>query len=445
MTTINSLIMTMPGSPGAAAGNTSGAASSAGGNPFGQMLVQVIGGTGSQAQSSTLPNLTSLLAGLLAGMSTEESAAMLEAPGSEVMMKLLEQLADNPKLLEQHLGDEDMQAWLAQAALLLQGMQLLPAAAWSTEDTGTTATASQAGGEAASMPAMNAQQAQNVLKQFVQALNQHPNEIFLNQLQDKLAAILTKRNQTEQTLPIQTGEDGKAAGANKTAEVTFTVLPSTAASRLEMLAARHTPIQLAEGGKGGQAMQQEQTESGHESGESHQGPFSTATVSGKHPLERMQAPAETVPVRAGQLVEDISKFMLSKLRVQTGSGITEARLSLTPEALGHVDVRLTLHNGQLVAQFAAQTAMGKDALESQLAQLRNILQSQGIQVEKIEVAQSPSLQSNMFQDPRGQQQSRQSGSHSREQARDGNEEYAVEAAAILRREASEEDGFDVIA
>ncbi|MNC48443.1 flagellar hook-length control protein [compost metagenome] len=145
------------------------------------------------------------------------------------------------------------------------------------------------------------------------------------------------------------------------------------------------------------------------------------------------------------MAEDISKFVLGKLRVQTGNGITEARLTLTPEALGQVDVKLTLHNGQLVAQFAAQTSMGKDALESQLAQLRNMLQNQGIQVEKIEVAQSPSLQSSMFQDPRGQQQSRQPASRGKEQGRDGNEEYAAEAAAILRRETPEEEGFDVIA
>lgn len=445
MTTINPLVMTMPGSSAAVQGNTAGAAA-AGGNAFGQMLVQVIGGTGAQAQeTSSLPNLASLLAGLLAGMSSEESAAMLDGTESEVLVKLLEQLADNPELLEQHLGDEDMQAWLAQAALLLQGMQLLPAAVVNPQE--DAAAANQAtGGESAPAQAMNVQQAQMVLKQFVQALNQHPDEIFLNQLQDKLAAILTKRNQPESALPAQTGENG--ATANKSAEVTFTVLPSTAATRLEMLAARHTPIQLAESGKAAaQALPEEQSEAGKQSGGSREELFGTTVVNGRHTVERAQAPAESFPVRAGQLAEDISKFMLGKLRVQTGSGITEARLSLTPEALGHVDVRLTLHNGQLVAQFAAQTAMGKDALESQLAQLRNMLQAQGIQVEKIEVAQSPSLQSSMFQDPRGQQQPRQPGSRGKEQSRDGNEEYAVEAAAILRREASgdDEDGFDVIA
>lgn len=441
MTTINSLVMTMP-SAGAVQGNAAGTASVAGGSGFGQMLVQVMGGTGAQAQTSTLPNLTSLLAGLLAGMSSEESAALLDGTGSEVMVKLLEQLADSPELLEQHLGDEDMQAWLAQAALLLQGMQLLPAAVLNMEVQDSSSHPAEA--EATGAPAMNAQQAQVVLKQFVQALNQHPDEIFLNQLQDKLAVILTKRNQPEQTLPVHSFEDGKS-GANKYAEVTFTVQPSTAASRLEMLAARHMPIQLAENGKSAQTLPQEQSETGQPSGEQQEGLFSTAAVNGRHPLERAHAPADSIPVRAGQLAEDISKFMLNKLRVQTGNGLTEARLSLTPEALGHVDVRLTLHNGQLVAQFAAQTAMGKDALESQLAQLRNILQTQGIQVEKIEVAQSPSLQSSMFQDPRGQQQPRQSGSRGKEQARDGNEEYAVEAAAILRKEASDEDGFDVIA
>lgn len=442
MTTINPLIMTMP-SGTAAQGTATGAGAAAGGSAFSQMLVQVVGAAAAETSASVLPDLTSLLANLLSGMTSEESAAILEESGSEVLAKLVDQLADNPELLEQHIGDEDLQSWLAQAAMLLQGMQLIPVTAWAGEET-AAGESLPAGETGTAAPAFTTQQAQVILKQFVQAVNQHPDEIFLNQLQEKLTAILTKSNQPEQALPVHASQTVAGGTTYKPVEVVYTQT-SSAASRLEMLAAKHMPIQLSGTGEQASSLSQNQSETGEKPADSQEGPFSVIPNHARLAAERAPAANEVIPVRAGQLAEDISKFVLGKLRVQNANGLTEARLSLTPEALGHVDVRLTLHNGQLVAQFAAQTALGKDALESQLAQLRNMLQNQGIQVEKIEVAQSASLQSSMFQDPRGQQQPRQSSARGKEQNRDGNEEYATEAAAILRKQTSDDEGFDVIA
>ncbi|WP_426447094.1 flagellar hook-length control protein FliK [Paenibacillus sp. S-38] len=123
-------------------------------------------------------------------------------------------------------------------------------------------------------------------------------------------------------------------------------------------------------------------------------------------LPTLQMPAESFP-------DDMTQFVMNSFLLDSGAdGITEAKLSLYPQHLGHVEVKLTMQNGQLIAQFAADNAAGKDMLESQLAQLRHSLQSQGIQVEKLEVTQSSNaqgFQSGMFQEKgQGQQpQSRQ--------------------------------------
>ncbi|WP_028550426.1 flagellar hook-length control protein FliK [Paenibacillus sp. UNC451MF] len=123
---------------------------------------------------------------------------------------------------------------------------------------------------------------------------------------------------------------------------------------------------------------------------------SNGTHVAKTPVLLMQAPTFT---------EDMSQFVMKSFTVNAiAEGITEAKLSLYPQHLGHVDVKLTMHNGQLIAQFVAENMIGKEMLESQMSQLRATLQNQGIQVDKLEVTQSPSLQSGLFQEQRQQQQ-----------------------------------------
>ena len=112
---------------------------------------------------------------------------------------------------------------------------------------------------------------------------------------------------------------------------------------------------------------------------------------------------------ASTFTDDMTQFVVSSFVMEASAdGFTEAKISLYPQHLGHVDVKLTMHNGQLVAQFVADSLVGKEMLENQLSQLRTALQSHGIQVEKLEVSQSQSFQSGMFQDGRQQQQPGQS-------------------------------------
>ncbi|MEK3915418.1 flagellar hook-length control protein FliK [Paenibacillus sp. FSL H7-0331] len=120
----------------------------------------------------------------------------------------------------------------------------------------------------------------------------------------------------------------------------------------------------------------------------------------KPPVILMQAP---------NFVEEMTQLVVKSFTLETKQdGFTEAKLSLYPQNLGQVDVRLTMHNGQLIAQFMADSSLGKEMLESQLSQLRTTLQSQGIQVEKLEVSQNQAFQSGMFQEQQRQQQSQQS-------------------------------------
>jgi len=117
--------------------------------------------------------------------------------------------------------------------------------------------------------------------------------------------------------------------------------------------------------------------------------------------------AEAPPVPVEQFAKTMESLIVKQFRVTNVNGQTEARLSLTPEHLGQVHVKISMHNGQLMAMFVADSAAAKELLENQMVQLRSALQSQGLQVEKLEVAQS-SVHSNFFQD-RGNQHGREQG------------------------------------
>lgn len=429
-------------------GSTAAAGAATAGTGFGQLLVQVMGSSSTgQTGSGTLPNLVQMLEGLFGNLPLDEMASLTDEGGLEALNALLEQLSEQPELLDELLGSDEMQEWLMQAAMLLQGMQILPVAQEAAPGTGENPQADDVRIEGTGI---GRQKGLEILKAFTQATNEQPDSIFLEQLQEKLAKIVggTQTNKgPEASEGTKVGTNSQGASVKDLDLTVQTVKTVSHASRLEILAAKTMPVNRLEAilGTGEQGGLEAAATAATESDTQPLNMF--AQDPNRIAVQNASITSEAV-INADTLVEDMNAFMMSKLRLQTGNGLTEARLTLNPEALGQVDVKLTLQNGQLVAQFSAHTLMGKETLESQMAQLRATLQSQGIQVEKMEVTQSPSLQSGMFQDQRHQQQSRQFNNRQNQSSSssDGSDEYAAEASAILNgRRQTGRDGFDVIA
>ncbi|KAA8784632.1 flagellar hook-length control protein FliK [Paenibacillus sp. 4624] len=139
-------------------------------------------------------------------------------------------------------------------------------------------------------------------------------------------------------------------------------------------------------------------------------------------------PAEPV-MQATNFAKEMTQFVVSKLDIVNQKGFSEATISLRPEHLGKLDVQITLQNGQLVARFMTEHVMAKDMLEQQMMQLRSSLQSQGIQVERLEVTQNSSLGSEMYQDG-GRQQGNQSQQQRRSRERGEHTDEAVTSAGL---------------
>lgn len=107
------------------------------------------------------------------------------------------------------------------------------------------------------------------------------------------------------------------------------------------------------------------------------------------PILARGAAAPTTFVLAEDFAETMNEMIVQRFDVRTLNGISEARLMLFPEHMGQVDVKISMQNGVLTAVFQTDTAVAKDMLDNQMAQLRASLQAQGLNVEKLEVTHSP--------------------------------------------------------
>lgn len=142
----------------------------------------------------------------------------------------------------------------------------------------------------------------------------------------------------------------------------------------------------------------------------------------------VKAMAQPIPVN--QFANEMTNLVVNKLEFVKLQGFTEARISLNPEHLGQVDIKITMQNGQLVAQFMTRNSDARELIDQQMSQLRSALQGQGLQVEKLEVTQSSQSSSSQFYQDGRQPGSGQQDSNRRSREKDVPSDDAVATAAI---------------
>ncbi len=91
---------------------------------------------------------------------------------------------------------------------------------------------------------------------------------------------------------------------------------------------------------------------------------------------------------AAAQVREIANQIMEQIKITIRPEQTNMELQLNPEHLGRVNLTITEKEGMMTAQFTTQTEVAKEAIESQMASLRETLQNQGIKVEAIEVTVS---------------------------------------------------------
>jgi flagellar hook-length control protein FliK len=81
------------------------------------------------------------------------------------------------------------------------------------------------------------------------------------------------------------------------------------------------------------------------------------------------------------LVSELTEY----IRLTSGNEFSKIEMQLNPANLGKMIVEVTSNHGEVTTKIIAQTQAGKEAIETNLAQMRTNLEQQGVRVASIEV------------------------------------------------------------
>jgi flagellar hook-length control protein FliK len=125
--------------------------------------------------------------------------------------------------------------------------------------------------------------------------------------------------------------------------------------------------------------------------------------------------------------QDIMRQVMDYMRINLKPELTNLEMQLHPASLGTLQVQVASKGGVITANFITQNEAVKSALESQMIQLKESFEEQGVKVEAIEVT----VQSHAFE--RNLEQGRGRGNQGREPERkartrriDLNDPFSVE-------------------
>lgn len=393
---------------------------------FQQALVQVIAGQGqSQTEGQTQTSgesAAAAAAGLQALLSAEAGAG---APSSEELLAMVERLIDaldSEGSQDDGVSEADAETLLGQLEALQALMALLGASDVKSIDWNARsfAAGSADAEQAVLLPQIKAAlqdtliQLQDLLQQggFKRIMGQEPNALISGRLTELAAALFPKSAGGE---PSEHGRSERLpswiqAQPSAAREQTMTLLQRLAGQAANPAAAPDATAFAEDVRSALTAAQQEPAVPAE--------PMTAAQFTAlrqdalRELVSMMPKAAPTASyVIAEEFAQSMADMMIGKFDIRSLNGLSEARLQLFPEQLGSVDVKITMQNGVLTAIFHTDTAMAKDMLENQMAQLRASLQSQGINVDKLEVShgQTPAGMSqqqqgqggNMFNGGRG--------------------------------------------
>ncbi|MEC0231565.1 flagellar hook-length control protein FliK [Paenibacillus alba] len=385
---------------------------------------------------------------------------------------LLEAMNSNPALAQQLLQDPKVSKWFADAKQLLQTLgDNTSGGAFSLPSTVNLQTADSLNLDAQNtlltLASLTKQQPENPIVQFLNQNLQNTIQPLLPELMASLSGPASNAKSVKTTTdaaeglidankdevaPIDRSNHHKRASnlpiTPKLVEDAFTLVQAPK-SKLELLAVKNVLLASSiETNTGSKEALIDLMDLPIESDVSSNTIVTIADLQ-KAQIANTAVAKAPATINAANFAEEMTDHVMKNLKITVAGGFSEAKLSLFPKNLGQVDVRISMHDGQLIAQFAADSLAGKQMLESQLPSLRQALLIQGLQVEKLEVTQNQNMQSSMFQEQRqqqafaqSQQQNKNRSGNFQEDLLDFNQEIESVAQA---RTAVNGNSFDVIA
>lgn len=109
-----------------------------------------------------------------------------------------------------------------------------------------------------------------------------------------------------------------------------------------------------------------------------------------------QSHESVLPVRAQDVISQIVNG--AKVSIDMGASKYSADIKLKPDYLGNISLKIEIDKGVMIAKFEVQNYQVKQIIESNLVQLRDALQSQGINVQNINVTVDTGMGGQLAQD-----------------------------------------------
>jgi flagellar hook-length control protein FliK len=108
---------------------------------------------------------------------------------------------------------------------------------------------------------------------------------------------------------------------------------------------------------------------------------------GQEKLENVVNDLKEAPIdqKASVDVESIVKQIQNQIKVSVNVDTTKMEFQLNPEHLGKLTIQIASKDGIVSAQITAQNLAVKEVLESQIVQLRDNMNNQGLKVDAVEV------------------------------------------------------------
>lgn len=120
-------------------------------------------------------------------------------------------------------------------------------------------------------------------------------------------------------------------------------------------------------------------------GEDKSQPLTAAAGSQSNTLEIQPEPVQPQTARTADLY-DIRQQILEQVRMIRTAQTTELVMQLKPEHLGQLTMKVSVaNNGSVTAVFQSENAQVRAAIESQITQLKQELQQQGLKVDNVSV------------------------------------------------------------
>lgn len=134
-------------------------------------------------------------------------------------------------------------------------------------------------------------------------------------------------------------------------------------------------------------------------------------------MQTSHSPAEAVetpePVETGYQsaqTQEIMDQIMDYMKVNLKADIQEMELQLHPASLGTVNVQIASKDGVITAQFTTQNETVRAVIETQMIQLKNQFEEQGIKVDAVEVTVANHEYGHQFSQENGNPEQKQSKS-----------------------------------